>query len=92
MRSWRAYQLADDPESAATMALSGISSLSSQISRMGLTMPGRSLPSMAWRSIVCHQRATLASIFSRQDRSDFRSSKGSSAVNAAAESDTTLTS
>ena len=67
--SCRAYQLAEDPESAATMASAGICPLSSQTSLIGLTKPGLSLSIMASSSVVSHQSATLDSIVSRHFRS-----------------------
>ena len=87
--SCRAYQLADDPESAVTIALSGSRGDSSQNSRIGLT---GSASTMASASMTSHQRATLDSIVSRQDRSSLRSSSGMSARRVAAASPTRLTS
>ena len=76
---WRAYQLAADPESAATMALAGKRVESSQTRRCGLTNPSRSLSVMAWRSTVSHQSATFSWTVLRHERSDLRSRSGNSA-------------
>src|SRR5438034_232353 len=63
--SCRAYQLADEPESAATMALAGSrvdSSRNSSIGLMGLASTSASA------SMDRHQRSTPASTPSRQER------------------------
>ena len=64
--SCRAYQFADEPESAATMALAGSRVDSSRNSSIGLT---GSASTSASASMDRHQRSTLASMPSRQDRS-----------------------
>ena len=87
--SWRAYQFADEPESAATMALAGSRVDSSRNSSIGLT--GLASTS-ASASMVRHQRSTPASMPSRQDRSSFRFRCGISARKVAAASPTRLTS
>ena len=85
----RAYQLATEPESAATIALCGSRSESSHTIRMGLTGWASSI---AWRSIVPHQATTFSSIVSRHARSVGPDSSGSSARSVAAASPTRLTS
>ncbi len=70
---WRAYQLADEPESAAMMALSGNRSESSQKIRIGLI---GSASVIARRCTVVHHLSTHFSTFSRQDRSVLRSNNG----------------
>src|SRR3954451_21588952 len=58
IRRVRAYQLAAEPESAVTMALSGMREDSSHVMRIGLIGSAETMDS---RSIVSHQRETLAS-------------------------------
>ena len=87
--SWRAYQFADEPESAATMASTGSRVDSSRNSSIGLT---GSASTSASASIDCHQRATPASMPSRQDRSSWRLRCGIRARRVAAASPTRLTS
>src|SRR5579875_3344807 len=87
--NWRAYQLADDPESAVMIALSGSLGDRSANSFIGLIGSADTSASIA---MVSHQRATFFSIFSRQDRSDLRSIIGISARSVAAASPTRLTS
>src|SRR6201994_435773 len=64
--SWRAYQFADEPESAATMASSGSRVDSSRNSSIGLT---GSAATSASASIDSHQRATSDSMPPRPDPS-----------------------
>src|SRR3954453_6141720 len=88
-RSIRAYQLADEPESAVTIASSGNLGDSSPNSSIGLTGSASTAASFA---IVSHQRATSDSMPSRHERSVLRSSNGANAPSVAAASPTRLTS
>ena len=88
-RSCRAYQLAEEPESAVTMAFIGSRPDSSRNGSIGLT---GSASTSASASIDRHHLATRSSMPSRQDRSSLRRSCGISARSAAAASPTRLTS
>ena len=88
-RNWRAYQLADEPESAVTIALSGSRGDSSANNRSGLTISTDTIASIC---MVSHQRATLASMPSRHERSSLRRRCGINARSAVLASATRLTS
>src|SRR4051812_14553393 len=77
----RAYQLADDPESAETMQRSGNRGDNSQNKRWGLM--GLAV-SMARASNTSHHSRTLASMRSRQEWSVLRSNSGIRARNVSA--------
>ncbi len=85
----RAYQLVEEPESAVTIASSGMRWDSSWTTRIGLT---GSASTIACCSIVSSQEATFRSIFSLQPRRPRRSSFGMSADSVAPASPTRLTS
>lgn len=83
-----AYQFAEEPESAVTIALPGSRDDSSWNSRIGLI---GSASTMASAFITSDQRVTLDSMSSRQDLSSLRRRCGMSARSVAAASPTRLT-
>src|ERR1700761_4823115 len=85
----RANQLAEEPESAVMMQLSGNFGESSRKTRCGLM---GSASFMALASTTFHQSLTFFSISSRQLRSVFLLMSGISACNVAAVSPTKFTS
>src|ERR1700748_3966502 len=85
----RANQLAEEPESAVMIQLSGNFGDNSENTRCGLTGLAAF---MALASTTFHQSLTFFSLSSRQPRSFFRSMNGISACNVAAVSPTKLTS
>ncbi len=89
IRTSRAYQFADEPESAERMARSGRRRDSSQKTRCGFT---GSAGFIARASSTFHQRRTSASIRSRQVVSSLGRRSGRSARSVSAESPTRFTS
>src|SRR6186997_1923719 len=89
MRTWRAYQLAEDPLSEVTIASAGAIRENSLKTRIGLT--GSAL-TCASASMTSHQSATLETSDSCQDRSALRARRGISARSVAVASPTRLTS
>ena len=87
-QSWRAYQFADEPESALTITLSGSRGDSSANRRIGLI---GSASSNACMCMVSHHRATSSSRLSRHFRSVLRERCGISARSVVAASPIRLT-